>query len=171
MKVPARPHGGMVYAADLKSAGRKVVPVRVRVGLLMKKSIDIFASRILPGKPLLVLGKYGTAKFEFTQAAIKQLGFQCRSVHLDGYESAWELIQISNVSGDTVMVIDGVHRANSWAMNKINHYLSDPDRKTVLIGVTCDKELRSKCNSIIEMIPSSLEELAESGCFYKPVVV
>lgn len=116
------------------------------------KVIEI-KSKLIPGKPLLVVGNYGTGKLERTIHAIESLGLKKHLCFMDliDYDFPWgfDIKQWAKSSHDSdVMVFDGMHRADSRYHEFILTQMKNPDRIVVLIGNTCPLAMAMKCSLV-----------------------
>lgn len=116
------------------------------------KTIEI-KDKLIPGKPLLVIGNYGVGKLERTLLAIKSADLFSHVVHMDlihyEYNQSFDIKKwAKSVYGNGVMVFDGIHRTDPRYYEFILTQMANPERIVVLLGNTCPLAIAMKCNLV-----------------------
>lgn len=119
----------------------------------MDKFVSLIKDNLLRGKPLLIVGPYGTAKLERTVKAIEASDLSRRLCFMDlldyDFPNGFDIKQWAKGSHDNeVMVFDGMQKADPRYIEFILTQMKNPDRIVVLIGTTCPLVVAMKCNLI-----------------------
>lgn len=127
----------------------------------MNKHIDAIQNFIKPGKPLLVIGKYGCGKEEATKQAIKNLNLVCNTWYIDileNYNKEYNLKEwCKNIPNDGVLLLCGLEHTPPDFVADILFQMRNPDRCVVLIGsknsyLNINSIIASKCSEIYDLV-------------------
>lgn len=132
----------------------------------MDNKIIEIKNKLIPGKPLLVMGPHGTGKFERTKLAIKAANLVTYACDLSighnllGFDiNEWA----KTLTGNGVMVFKWLTNPPPDSVHFIVNQMKNPDRIIVLTGKSCPYVVASKCANIVtisteEHLKSSMKE-------------
>lgn len=144
----------------------------------MNKTVATVATMIQPGRPLMIMGPYGSGKDQIVREAIKSLDLKVGTIYLGLvgiFESHRSDVKgfVKSMYGNTVLMFSDIqclyktyvpYEVSNEMEDLICHQMSNPERRVVLTGVNCySQKILAKVSQRIQMLPVSSEEFVANG--------
>lgn len=135
----------------------------------MNKTVLTVASMIRPGKPVMILGPYGSGKEAVARAAVDYLKLKPATVYLGlidqgfSYDVDETQQMIKSLRGEHALMFSDIQHLKSGKMEEMMLFeMENPDRQIIITGTKCIHERISRRVKDVIHVATDFEGWANS---------